>query len=94
MRESPSVEVMELIRDKGAAVAYSDPHVPVFPKMRAHRFDLSSVKLTAESLASYDAVVLTTNHDGFDYELIKQHAKLIVDTRGVYREPAQHIIKA
>lgn len=94
MRESPSVEVMELIRDKGAAVAYSDPHVPVFPKMRAHTFDLSSVKLTAESLASYDAVVLTTNHDGFDYELIKQHAKLIVDTRGVYREPAQHIIKA
>lgn len=94
MRESPSVEVMELIRAKGATVAYSDPHVPVFPKMRAHKFDLSSVSLTAERLASYDAVVLTTNHDGFDYDLIKQHAKLIVDTRGVYREPAAHIIKA
>ncbi|MCK9237710.1 MAG: nucleotide sugar dehydrogenase [Thiopseudomonas sp.] len=94
MRESPSVEVMELIRDKGAEVAYSDPHVPVFPKMRAHKFDLTSVELTAESLASYDAVVLTTNHDRFDYDLIKQHAKLIIDTRGVYRQPAAHIIKA
>lgn len=94
MRESPSVEVMELIRAKGAEVAYSDPHVAKFPKMRAHKFDLSSVSLTTENLASYDAVVLATNHDGFDYDLIKQHAQLIVDTRGVYREPAAHIIKA
>lgn len=94
MRESPSVEVMELIRDKGAEVSYSDPHVPIFPKMRAHKFDLSSVNINAESLSNYDAVVLTTNHDLFDYSLIKQHAKLIVDTRGVYREPAPHIIKA
>lgn len=94
MRESPSVEVMELIRAKGAEVAYSDPHVPVFPKMREHRFNLSSTAVTAETLAGFDAVVLTTNHDGFDYDLIKQHAKLIIDTRGVYREPAAHIIKA
>lgn len=94
MRESPSVEVMELIRAKGAEVAYSDPHVPVFPKMREHSFDLSSTAVTAETLAGFDAVVLTTNHDGFDYDLIKQHAKLIIDTRGVYREPAAHIIKA
>lgn len=94
MRESPSVEVMELIRAKGAEVAYSDPHVPKFPKMRAHNFDLSSTAITAEALAGFDAVVLTTNHDGFDYDLIKQHAKLIVDTRGVYREPAAHIIRA
>lgn len=94
MRESPSVEVMELIRAKGAEVAYSDPHVPVFPKMRAHSFDLNSTPVTAESLAEFDAVVLATNHDGFDYDLIKQHAQLIIDTRGVYREPAAHIIKA
>lgn len=94
MRESPSVQIMELIREKGAALGYSDPHVPVFPKMRAHKFDLSSVEITVETLAGYDAVVLATNHDRFDYDLIKQHAKLIVDTRGVYRQPADHIIKA
>jgi len=94
MRESPSVEIMELIEAKGGVVAYSDPHVPVFPKMREHNFKLKSEALTAENLANFDAVVLATDHDKFDYELIKQHAKLIVDSRGKYRAPAPHIIKA
>ncbi|MGE6992016.1 UDP-N-acetyl-D-glucosamine 6-dehydrogenase [Pseudomonas sp. NPDC047961] len=94
MRESPSVEIMELIEGKGGRVAYSDPHVPVFPKMREHHFNLSSEALTAESIASFDAVVVATDHDKFDYELIQQHAKLIVDSRGKYRAPAKHIIKA
>ncbi|MCY1287690.1 UDP-N-acetyl-D-glucosamine 6-dehydrogenase [compost metagenome] len=94
MRESPSVEIMELLEAKGSVVAYSDPHVPVFPKMREHHFNLSSEPLTAENLASFDAVVLATDHDKFDYELIKQHARLIVDSRGKYRTPQAHIIKA
>jgi len=94
MRESPSVEIMELIEAKGGVVAYSDPHVPVFPKMREHHFRLNSEALTPENLASFDAVVLATDHDKFDYQLIKQHAKLIVDSRGKYRAPAPHIIKA
>ncbi|MEX5608675.1 UDP-N-acetyl-D-glucosamine 6-dehydrogenase [Pseudomonas protegens] len=94
MRESPSVEIMELIEAKGAIVAYSDPHVPVFPKMREHHFNLSSVPLTADTLAGFDAVVLATDHDKFDYELIKSSAKLIIDSRGKYRQPEAHIIKA
>lgn len=94
MRESPSVELMELIEAKGGLVAYSDPHVPIFPKMREHHFELSSEPFTAENLARFDAVVLATDHDRFDYELVKQHAKLIIDSRGKFREPAVHIIKA
>ena len=94
MRESPSVEVMELLRDLGAEISYSDPHVPVFPKMREHKFDLKSMPLTAESIASYDCVVLTTDHDKFDYDLLKQHAKLIVDTRGKYSGKHDNIVKA
>ncbi|MBB1634318.1 UDP-N-acetyl-D-glucosamine 6-dehydrogenase [Cupriavidus sp. UME77] len=94
MRESPSVEIMELIEAKGATVAYSDPHVPVFPKMREHHFDLSSVPLTAESIACFDAVVLATDHDSFDYPLINQHAALLIDSRGKYRAPESHIVKA
>ena len=94
MRESPSVEVMELIDAKGGIVAYSDPHVPVFPKMREYHFELASQELTAESLSGYDAVVLATDHDRFDYELIKQYAPLIVDSRGKYRAPADHIVRA
>ena len=94
MRESPAVEIMELLEAKGAIVAYSDPHVPVFPKMREHHFKLSSEPLTAESLASFDAVVLATDHDRFDYELIKANSRLIIDSRGKYREPTPHIVKA
>lgn len=94
MRESPSVEIMELIQAKGAEVAYSDPHVPVFPKMRAYDFDLASVELTDAALRGFDAVVLATDHDCFDYDRIKQCAPLIIDSRGIYREPAEHIIKA
>lgn len=94
MRESPSVEIMELVRNKGAQVSYSDPHVPVFPKMREHHFDLASTVLTAETISSYDAVIVATDHDSFDYELICNNAKLIVDSRGRYREAQTHIIKA
>jgi UDP-N-acetyl-D-glucosamine dehydrogenase len=94
MRESPSVEIMELIEAKGGVVSYCDPHVPVFPKMREHHFDLTSEELSATKLASYDAVVLATDHDKFDYELIRQHSTLLVDTRGKYRAPEAHIIKA
>lgn len=94
MRESPSVEIMELIEAKGGVVSYCDPHVPVFPKMREHHFDLVSEELSAANLKSFDAVVLATDHDKFDYELIRQHSTLLIDTRGKYRAPAAHIIKA
>lgn len=94
MRESPSVFVMEHLRDWGAEVAYSDPNVPVFPKMRQHKFDLASVDLTPESVASYDAVVLLTDHSGFDYDMIRQHARLLVDTRGKYREDGANLRRA
>lgn len=83
-RESPSVEIMEILRDRGADVQYSDPYWPSFPKQREHCFELDSVKITADNIKSFDCVVLATPHDGFDYELIKNHAKLIVDTRGFY----------
>jgi len=82
MRESPSVEIMELLQEKGAVVAYSDPHVPKFPKMRRHRFELESVELSPEVLAGYDCVVVATHHDAFDWAMIIAQAKLIVDTRG------------
>ncbi len=94
MRESPSVEIMELLRAKGAEIAYSDPHIPVFPKMREHSFDLKSVPLTAASIAGYDCVLIATDHKAFDYEAIQRHAKLIVDARGVYTEPAENVVRA
>lgn len=94
MRESPSVILMEKLRDLGAEVAYSDPHIPSFPKMREHSFNLKSVELNEQNLAAYDCVLLTTDHDAFDYAFIEKHAKLIVDTRGRYLEPKPHIVKS
>jgi UDP-N-acetyl-D-glucosamine dehydrogenase len=94
MRESPAVELMELLVKRGAQVEYSDPHVPVFPKMREHAFDLRSVPLTPETVASYDVILIATDHDAFDYALLRAHARLIVDTRGVYLQPAANVVKA
>ena len=94
MRESPAVALMQLLAKRGALVEYSDPHVPVFPRMREYRFDLKSVPLSAERIASYDLVLVATDHDAFDYPMIRRHAALIVDTRGVYLDPAANIVKA
>jgi UDP-N-acetyl-D-glucosamine dehydrogenase len=94
MRESPSVKLMEILRGKGAQVAYSDPHVPVFPKMREHHFDLDSTHITPDAIASFDLVLLATNHSAFDYDLIQKHAQVIVDTRGVYVERRPNVVKS
>lgn len=94
MRESPSVMVMEILRERGAIVDYSDPKVPVFPKMREHSFDLKSVPLTPLTISKYDCVVLLTDHTDFDYDAIARHAELIVDTRGKYREACANVVKA
>ena len=94
VRESPAAEIMELLRERGALLKYSDPHVPSFPKMREHQFEMDSVPPDAKTLAAHDCVVLVTDHDGFDYELIGKHAKLLVDTRGRYPKPESHIVKA
>lgn len=93
-RESPAVFIMDLLTKRKAHVAYSDPYLPVFPRMREHHYDLKSLELTAETLAEQDAVIITTAHDAFDFEFIKTHANMIVDTRGVYRKSDPKVIKA
>ena len=94
MRESPSVELMQLLREKGAVIEYSDPYVPTFPNMRKYEFDLRSVDLTKDVVGSYDCVLLATDHDSFDYGMLENTAKLLVDTRGRYKEPRENIIRA
>lgn len=95
-RESPALELMERFQAKGAAVSYSDPHIPTAPSMRHYDFDkqeLCSVELTPEALAAADAVVLATDHDRFDYDRIAAHARLVVDTRGRYRQPRANVVR-
>ena len=94
MRESPSVEVMDLIRKKGARVDYSDPYVPIFGPLKEYEYKLESRVINQPMLAEYDAVVLTTDHDLFDYAGILIASQLIVDTRGKFREKSTKVIQA
>ncbi len=94
MRESPAVVIMDKLVKLGAVVDYSDPFIPVFPKIRNYYFDLDSVALTAENIANYDCVVIATDHDDFDYDLICEHARLIIDSRGKFKNDNENVINA
>ena len=84
-RESPSFKLIERLRDLGATVDYSDPHVPKTVPVRKHDLGMTGVAVTAESLAAYDCVVVSTAHRAFDFGLIAECARLVVDTRDAMR---------
>jgi len=81
VRESPSVELIELFSKKGAKVDYNDPYLPRAPKQRQHDLKMMSKKLSAKMLAVYDAIVISTDHSCYDYDWIVKNAKLVIDTR-------------
>lgn len=85
LRESPALVVIDLLRKRGADVAYHDPYAPALPKTRKYDFGLASTPLDAETLKDYDAVVVTTDHTGVDYDMVFRGARLVVDARGVAR---------
>lgn len=90
VRESPALEIMELLEDKGATLTYSDPYIPRLHKMRKHDFShMSSAALNEELLKQTDAVLITTDHTGIDYQWLVNHAPLVVDTRNATREVRQ-----
>lgn len=97
VRESPSFELIEKFSDLKAHVDYHDPHVPATHKMRHHDLKMTSIHLSPESLATYDCVVIATHHSAYDWQMIADHAKLIIDTRNAMRDvvgPREHIFPA
>lgn len=92
-RESPAIKIMEILRSKGAEVSYSDPHIPTFPKMRDHKFDLQSLELNKETLSSFDATILATEHDAFQKDTISTNTTLLIDCRNVF-PAAKNVIQA
>jgi UDP-N-acetyl-D-glucosamine dehydrogenase len=84
MRESPSLKLIEIFEKQGAIVDYSDPYITKLPATRKYDFQKESVQINSETLSSYDLVLLSTDHDSFDYILIAENAKLIVDTRNAF----------
>ncbi len=95
-RESPAFVILDLLLRGGANVTYHDPHVPKAPRMRSwpNLPAMESEPLTGEHIARCDAVVLVTDHANVDYELVAKHARLIIDTRGVYRASRPNVVKA
>jgi len=81
LRESPSIELIELFKKRGAKVDYNDPYIPRTHKQREHNLQMTSKELSARMLAGYDAVVISTDHSDYDYNWIVKNAKLVIDSR-------------
>jgi UDP-N-acetyl-D-glucosamine dehydrogenase len=88
LRESPALEIIRLLQTKGVQIAYHDPHCPVIRAdghLTIEGLPLHSSPLTDALLTEADAVVIVTDHSSVDYQRVRDHARLIVDTRGVMR---------
>ncbi len=97
IRESPSFELIEKLDGLGAQVDYNDPHVARTHKMRKYDLGMASVPLSADSLKNYDCVVIATHHKAYDWQLVADHAKLIIDTRNALKNVTgrrDHIVSA
>lgn len=86
IRESPSLELIELLSGRGVDVSFYDPHVRVVPKTReyGHLAGRTSVELSPAALTDFDAVLVSTDHDAVNYQAVADHARLIVDTRNIF----------
>ncbi len=82
LRESPALDIIKLLEQQGALVGYHDPYVPQFEE-DGHRYQ--SAPVTAATLEQADCVIIVTDHRAVDYDLVRQHARLIVDTRNALR---------
>ena len=95
-RESPAFELIELLRQLQARVSYHDPHIANVPAMRRWPDlpSLESVAIDEPTLNEADAVDIVTDHAAVNYAHVLEHARLIVDTRGVFREAHSKVVKA
>src|SRR5256712_7930970 len=90
VRESPALEIMEILQAKGALLSYSDPYIPLLHKMRAYDFShMSSLPHNEDVRKSQDLFLFTTNHTSIDYQFIVDHATIVVDTRNATRNVKQ-----
>src|SRR6202041_407244 len=86
LRESPTLKIMQLLQQRGAQLDYNDPYFPQLHKMRHYNYEnMKSVPLNPQTIGSYDAVIIATDHTSYDYAQIVDSAKLVVDTRNATR---------
>jgi UDP-N-acetyl-D-glucosamine dehydrogenase len=82
-RESPSFEIMDLLTERGAEIAYCDPYIPATRHGRKHAYSLRSVPCTADEFAKYDVIVVSTPHSDFKNDSLYERANVVVDTRNI-----------
>ena len=91
LRESPTLKIMELLGKRGAKLDYNDPYFPQLHKMRHYDYSqMKSVELNPQTISSYDAVVIATDHTSYDYPAIVDAAQLVIDTRNATRRITRH----
>jgi UDP-N-acetyl-D-glucosamine dehydrogenase len=94
IRESPALDVMAVLKQRGAVLSYHDPYAPhLAAREWPAGVDMTSVPLTTQALADADCVVILTDHRQFDHKEILAHARLIVDTRNAIKTPAPHVFR-
>ena len=92
-RNSPSLELIKLFKQKNNKVLFADPYVEKFPKSREHQYFCQKVIPNKSNLSKFDCVILATDHDKFDYKIIYNHSKIIFDCRGVYKNNLEKVIQ-
>jgi UDP-N-acetyl-D-glucosamine dehydrogenase len=95
-RETPAFPLMKELNEYGANIEFYDPHIPQILKNRAYPefTGLKSIVLTEEELTKFDAAIVVTDHDNIDYSLIENKIGVIIDTRNIYENSKNNIIKA
>ncbi len=90
LRESPALDIIEEFKKRKGRVSYFDPFIPY---LKINGINLKSIPLTGSNVRKYDCVVIVTNHSSIDYNFLRKNAKLVFDTRNVYKKDFNNIVR-
>ena len=95
LEESPGLKIIDILKKRKVKVSYSDPFIPKIPKLRNYNFEtMKSITLSKKNLTKFDACILVTDHDNFNYENILKYSKIIIDTRHRLNKKLNNVIYA
>jgi UDP-N-acetyl-D-glucosamine dehydrogenase len=94
IRESPALDLLHLLHERGAELSYTDPFVPELPgSLWANGIDLTNVDASKAAAEEYDCLVVVTDHSAFDYDQLQRVAKVVVDTRNAIPSPGPNVVR-
>ncbi len=94
LRESPGLVILNKLLELEGVIDYYDPYIKKIPKLRDYLFDFKSVKINKNTIGLYDCVIIVTDHDCFNYDMIQKHSSVLIDTRGVYKKKYKNVVRA